>query len=106
MKKFNRYNLTYLVHCMLAKYKCDISMCWLRRKYPDTNYSTEVKFANNEYGKKCIEEFREELMKKGWTKNKTFDTYLDHGYVSLSISDNGPNKFSITPFVYSGKYKR
>ena len=104
-KKFNRYNLTYLVHCLLARHKCKISMCWLRKKYPETNYTTKVKFDYPIYAETCIDILKDNLIERGWKKNTSLKNTLDYGKASLTIeleSDKwGDIKYSITPFIKS-----
>jgi len=85
---------------MLKKYVCKINMSSLRRLYPYTNYSTEAVFNFENYADNCIEEFKKELLSKGWEQKQNFfhlgrctlDIHKDYVY-------NGKCKYSITPFI-------
>jgi hypothetical protein len=80
-------------------------MSWLRKKYPDTNYTTKVKFDYPMYAEACIGMLKDDLIKKGWKQNPSLENTLDCGKASLSIelesSKWGDIKYSITPFIKS-----
>jgi hypothetical protein len=104
-KKFNRYDVTHLIHCLLARYKCKISMCRLRKLYPNTNYSTKVKFDYPIYAEACIAKLRDDLKTLGWVQSKALNNALEYQNATLDIwlcdSRYGDVEYSITPFIKS-----
>lgn len=78
-------------------------MCPLRKRYPSTNYSTKVSFKYPIYAEVCMNNLKEELIKRGWSQHPNFKDSLKLGKSMLSIglehSDYRATKYSITPFI-------
>jgi len=67
----NRYKITHLLWCALAKYPCKIRMGRPRHRFPETNWTIEVSFDNMHALSVAVAGLRESMALHGWAATRS-----------------------------------
>jgi hypothetical protein len=90
-KRWGRYNTTYFVWCVLARYECQMRMGGLRHLYKSTNWETEIVFNNEDVANLALSDLTGRLEDMGWQRD-----YTSVGWRAWIKTQHGSRRMTLT----------